>query len=442
MFTIQSAHVTFLIWGAIFCLVAGIIILNMKGTERKKKFFLAMLEFSVAWLLFNDTLAWLYRGAQGNFAYFIVRFSNFWTFFTSDLLALFFNSYIISYIFPGSALISDMINGRSVGRSKMPRRAYMAFAISVIGMMLVIVSQYTNLYYYIDENNIYHRTDLFPISMFFGIAPLLLDLTLLLKYRLRLRKDLFRALIFYIVTPLAAGIIAIFVYGISWINIAVAVAAVYLFIVVLKEHDMVMADMRTAILVSQIKPQFLYNTIESIQKDCYHKPEKASRYLGTFAVYLRGSLDVLGSKDCVSFAHEWNHTQNYIELEKYRNGEKLIFDINIQATHFNLPALTLQPLIENAISHGLLPKEEGGKVSIKTYRDNGYVFIEVEDDGVGFDFENYEGINRDNGAFNSSIGLNNVKSRLIEMCSGTLTIKSRPGHGTRAIVKIPDKGVD
>lgn len=96
---------------------------------------------------------------------------------------------------------------------------------------------------------------------------------------------------------------------------------------------------------------------------------------------------------------------------------------------FSIPALTIQPIVENAVKHGILRREEGGTVRVKIYETDSSYFITVKDNGVGFDVTELERENH--------IGLRNIKSRLAAMCSGILHIESIVGVGTKITVEIP-----
>ena len=186
-----------------------------------------------------------------------------------------------------------------------------------------------------------------------------------------------------------------------------------------------------SIMLSQIQPHFLYNSLTAIQMLCVKDPKEAQKALGDFALYLRGNMDSLKSNKLIPFEQELEHTKHYVELELIRQGEYLHVEYDIQYTDFELPALSLQPIVENAIKHGVGDKEDGGKVLISVQRKYDDVLIVVDDDGVGF-----EGIvAMEDGK--SHIGLENVRRRLSDMCGATLDIKSKPGVGTQVTITIP-----
>ena len=192
---------------------------------------------------------------------------------------------------------------------------------------------------------------------------------------------------------------------------------------------------RISIMLSQIQPHFLYNSINAIRELCRINPEQAREALGDFAVYLRGNMDCLASHMPIHFSKELSHVETYLKLEKLRFGDDLNIVYDIQEMDFFLPSLTVQPLVENAVKHGICENENGGTLTLRSRKEGGNIIIEVIDDGVGFDTENPAW--QEDG--HSHIGINNIRKRLQQMCGGSLTIKSSPGKGTAAVIELKIK---
>ncbi len=191
-------------------------------------------------------------------------------------------------------------------------------------------------------------------------------------------------------------------------------------------------DLNTSIMLSQIQPHFLYNSLVVIRQLCREDPKRAEETIVEFAQYLRGNLDSLTLKHPISFEQELGHTQTYLAIEQKRFGCKLKVIYNIQFKDFSLPALTLQPVVENAVRHGVTHKEHGGTVTITVDEADGNAVITVVDDGVGFDpMQTVQSDGR------SHIGLENVRSRLAAFCGGKLEIHSKSGVGTSVVITIP-----
>ena len=157
--------------------------------------------------------------------------------------------------------------------------------------------------------------------------------------------------------------------------------------------------------------------------------EKAQKALDHFTEYLRMNLSSLTETHLVPFEDELKHIKTFIELEKMRFNERLNVIYDIKVTDFNVPCLSIQPIVENAVKHGVLQKVSGGIVSIKTYEDDEFYYVEVEDDGVGFDIDEV------NFMSNEHIGLNNIKYRIEKMGNGQISINSEVDKGTKVVVK-------
>ena len=192
-------------------------------------------------------------------------------------------------------------------------------------------------------------------------------------------------------------------------------------------------DSRISIMLSQLQPHFLFNVLNSIYYLCGKEPETARKMVDKFSVYLRNNLDSLNQKAMIPFHKEFDHIQTYLELEKLRFGEELTVVYDIHAGRFSMPVLTVQPLVENAVKHGITQKRGGGVLTLDTWEEQESYVITVADTGAGFAPEHY----MDDGK--THIGIENVRQRLKHMAGGTLNITSTPGGGTTAVITIPKK---
>lgn len=198
------------------------------------------------------------------------------------------------------------------------------------------------------------------------------------------------------------------------------------------EKNMVEAELkesRISIMLSQIQPHFIYNTLGTIERMCLKDPQKAFDLVRNFSLYLRGNFSELDSVTPIRFADEIKHVEYYVNIEKVRFPDMSI-EYDVEATEFVLPALSVQPLVENAIKHGLMRLETGGTVKIHSYETPTHFCVEVTDDGVGFDAD--APIDE-----KKHVGLRNIRGRLKAMVNGALVMESKPGVGTKAIIMIP-----
>jgi sensor histidine kinase YesM len=188
-------------------------------------------------------------------------------------------------------------------------------------------------------------------------------------------------------------------------------------------------DSRISIMLSQIQPHFIYNTLGTIERMCLKDPQMAFELVRNFSLYLRGNFSELDSVTPIRFTEELKHVEYYVNIEKVRFPDMRI-EYDVEATEFVLPALSVQPLVENAIKHGLMRLETGGTVKIHSYETPTHFCVEVTDDGVGFDTD--APIDE-----KKHVGLRNIRGRLKAMVNGALVLESKPGVGTKAMIMIP-----
>ena len=153
--------------------------------------------------------------------------------------------------------------------------------------------------------------------------------------------------------------------------------------------------------------------------------------LGDFASYLRANTDALTSTKLIPFPQELRHIQSYLKLEKLRMGSRLNIVYDIQEEDFLLPPLTVQPLVENAVKHGIFYAKGGGTVRIATCRQGDAVVITVSDDGVGFDIEQ-----KDDTQARDYVGIQNVQTRLQKLLRAKMHIDSEKDKGTTVTIRI------
>ena len=194
-------------------------------------------------------------------------------------------------------------------------------------------------------------------------------------------------------------------------------------------------EAKVSVMVSQIQPHFMYNALSSIAMMCTIDPKTARDATVTFAKYLRGNMDSIRQTKPVPFTQELEHLKKYLYIEKLRFGDMLNIDYDIQTTDFVLPQLSIQPLVENAVKHGVGMKKEGGTVTISTRETEDAFEVIISDDGVGFDTSAEK---KDDGR--SHVGMENTRKRIREMCGGEVKIESKVGEGTVATVVLPKEG--
>ena len=197
------------------------------------------------------------------------------------------------------------------------------------------------------------------------------------------------------------------------------------------ELEKELAEINMTLMLSQIQPHFLYNALNTIKYLTKKDPQKAESAIVKFSGYLRTNMDSLTQKEPIPFEKELEHVKNYVSIEQIRFGDRLKIEYEIENVDFSIPPLTIQPIVENAIKHGVNQKAEGGTVKIKTYETGSYNIVCVEDDGVGFD------VNEKKNDGRSHVGVTNIKKRLEVMLNAYIEIQSEINVGTKVTIKIP-----
>jgi len=189
------------------------------------------------------------------------------------------------------------------------------------------------------------------------------------------------------------------------------------------------AEQRIQIMMTQIQPHFLFNTLSTIQALCRIDPEKAFETTEKFGTYLRMNIDSLSQTSLIPFQKELEHTKIYADIEMIR-FPYIHISYDIQEDDFELPALSVQPIVENAIRHGVRGRYNG-TVKVVTRADENEIIIAVTDNGKGFNPDEADT------ADGTHIGLRNVRERIEMLCGGTLSIESREGSGCTVNIRLP-----
>ena len=190
-----------------------------------------------------------------------------------------------------------------------------------------------------------------------------------------------------------------------------------------------LAESRVSTMMSQIRPHFIYNTLGSIEQLCELDPPKAGELVHDFAKYLRGNFGELDNPKPILMSQEMEHVHHYINIENVRFPD-MTFSFEMNSNDFHIPALTIQPIVENAIKHGLMKLSKGGTIKVVSYETEESYCVLVEDDGAGFDTSLLLDERK-------HVGIRNIRGRLKAMVNGTLDIESTIGVGTKVLITIP-----
>ena len=426
MFSIRELNIAIELWGAVFCLVGNVCVALFTQVDKRYRMLLLAMFTTELVSMCGDAAAGIFRGREGTLAWFATHAGNLLTYIMGYLLLLSFFSYLCARLEESTSMSFD--------RTLMLARL-------ICGLACLMAA--FGLFYYIDEHNVYHRTEWYWICQIPIIAICLMSSMLLLRNRSNTpRKEV---LFFFAcnLLPIPTSLIQMFVYGLNYAAISSTIGIVIIFLEAMAHSAQLLAnrtqqltksreelaESRIAVMVSQIQPHFLFNTLDSIYYLCVTDSQLAANAVDKFSTYLRANLDSLNRTTAVPISTELAHVRTYLELEKISKAELLEYHIGSNPYDFFVPALSVQTIVENAVRHGIGKQPGGGTVTVHVSEDIHVYRIEVSDDGVGF--------NADETSYEDHVGIQNTRARLASMCNGTLDVQSIPNVGTTVIICIP-----
>ena len=207
----------------------------------------------------------------------------------------------------------------------------------------------------------------------------------------------------------------------------------------LQGKEIALAQSRLNALQLQMNPHFIANALNALSALTDTDPETAKRMIADMSGYLRDNFYDPGENSLmIPFSDELERLERYLAIERIRFPGINVY-YWLEATGFEIPAMTLQPLVENAIMHGICKKKHSeGSIEIRSSETQTAYIISIEDDGAGFDEETLSK-ERSGEENKKHIGISNTQKRLELMCEGSLTIHSIPGRGTVCEISIPKR---
>lgn len=317
------------------------------------------------------------------------------------------------------------------------KKHIIAYTLVVANALVYLTALFTDISFSITEDNRFHRGPLGLTALYISIFMLFyLFYCNVLKFRHR-KQGIWVTLVneLVVIVGVFADLSPLYVdYPVSYLTIFITCSTFFYYIWLhldfLYEHENALeAEQRIKIMMSQIQPHFLYNTLATIQSLCLIDPEKASETTGKFGTYLRNNIDSLEQSNLIPLKKELEHTRVYADIEMLR-FPRISVEFHIGEDDFFVPVLTVQPLVENAIRHGLRNCEKG-LVEITSRSTEKFFEIIIRDNGVGFEAE------KPLSAEVTHIGIRSVRERVEKMCGGTVTINSKINEGTTVLIKIP-----
>ncbi len=219
---LRQHQLNFMLFLSGICSILALLTFLSKALEKKRRIAIMMMEISASLLLISDRFAYLYRGDMSNLGFWMVRICNFLVYFFSQSINCWFNRYLIDLYTKEGQL------------SQTPIRLKLAGGILNISLLLLIVSQFTGLYYTFDEFNRYQRSAWFPLCYFLPLGSVFLQFSVIIQYYKRISKHIRFPLILFAVVPVVATIVQVFNYGLSLTNMTMVgeVAVLYIFVLI------------------------------------------------------------------------------------------------------------------------------------------------------------------------------------------------------------------
>ena len=349
-------------------------------------------------------------------------------------ITLFTNSLFSSLLIPAITFYLLRCAGKSWRHSPLFASVIVLWAVYFV---LLVVTQFTTWIYYYTPDNVYHRGPWYSLLLIPPVLLMVADMIGLYRLRGALTHRQRIAFLVHFVVPLVCMLVQMFFYGLLLIVFGTSLAVLFMFVFLVIDQveqsfrqQQEIANQRASIMVLQMRPHFIYNTLMTIYSLCNQDPQKARQVTKDFTDYLRRNFNAVASENIIPFSAELEHTRAYLAVEQAQYEEMLLVEYDTQFTRFRLPPLTLQPIAENAVKHGMNPYSGPLHVTIQTrHTDSGSEII-VEDNGSGFEAAE---INE------SHTTLTNIRQRLELMCNGTLEITPREAGGTKVTSWVPDR---
>lgn len=318
-------------------------------------------------------------------------------------------------------------------------------------IVLVFISLFNGMLFYFDEKGMYHDGTAYFLIDAVDVLTLLSEMLMVFFYGRYLKTRGILTLISFSLFP-AAAMFALPYWNPTPLYLATTLSLILIYILFhgeltrqltenelklaekerrLAESERELAESRVSIMLSQLQPHFMYNVLNSIYYLCGSNPAAAQQTIDKFSDYLRNNMDSLEQRELIPFEKEYEHIKTYLDLEKIRFGDTLKIVYDVETTNFKVPPLTVQPLVENAVKHGVTKKRGGGTVTLSTRETKSSYVVTVTDTGKGFDTGSYDNDGR------LHVGIKNVRERLKAMTGGSLDITSEKDTGTTAVVYIP-----
>ena len=392
-----------------------------ENTSKESRYFFWLSILNSIFVL-ADLSGWIFNKFARSWYPMVFTIGRFVYYAVTAVLFLLLLKYVIAYI-------------SSFGKvSKIYMR--MGWLLACLHLLGCMITPFTGFYYSITEENMYRFGNGIWCFNILPIAVLSMISILAFRFRKILPLRAVATLFGFVGIVVLGQIVKILLDNVFSVNPPITLAIVVMFFHIQFDKDMQLKkdrqeleELNTKIMLSQIQPHFLYNTLATIRGLCETNPVMAKELINDFSIFLKANMDSLTTNILIPFEQELLQVKSYLNIAQQMYGENLQVVYDIQATQFFIPTLSIQPIVENAVHKGIRKKENGGILVIHTEEDEQYFHIIISDNGIGFD----KNILKEDG----HIGIQNVQKRLYTMCKGILEIETTLGKGTTVHIKIP-----
>ena len=350
-----------------------------------------------------------------------------------EKIVVYFEALLVSVLMPLPTILLMHYCGESVKSSKLFHTVILLWLICFFALS---IGQFTNWFYVVNPNNEFIRTSLLPLLMLPLVLGMFVNIVGLIRRRKKLSTRYLVAFLIYLLPFTGFLAVHAFIDIAPFLFSGVGICALSMCYIIVSDQiihnfqqQREIANQRASVMVLQMRPHFIYNTMMSIYYLCKQDADKAQQVTLDFTTYLRKNFTAVASEEAVPFKDELEHTKAYLAVEQAQHEDMLCVDYDTPHIDFKVPPLTLQPLVENAVKHSLDPNGEALHIYVKTrLTDSGNEII-VENNGLDYQ------PSADN---EPHTALANIQQRLDMMCKGTLKITPREGGGTVVKVTIPN----
>ncbi|MCR4892409.1 MAG: histidine kinase [Lachnospiraceae bacterium] len=319
---------------------------------------------------------------------------------------------------------------------------------SLLSSLLFIRSFWTGFFFISNEQDIFMPLPWYSVLVVLSSLISIANMALMLRQRKYLGIGKTISCLLYILIPLGLTYVDIsYDLTSSYISCAIVMTIIYITVDLKQDEELLNREaayaksqsenttMHLKLMMSQIQPHFLYNSLSSIAYLCRKNPKEAELAVNEFSDYLRMNLRSINSKRPIPFEEELSHVEIFLKLQKRRFPDQIQVEESIEVRDFPIPALTLQPIVENAVKYAVETRFEPTTIRICSREKDGAYVVTVEDNGPGFDFHQKTRDDRPH------VGIVSARSQLSNMLGGSLDIHSEPRAGTIVTITIPkEKG--